>query len=132
LKLERGKRVALAGESGCGKSTLLALLRGLYEPEAGCSLLLDGRVAEWAALNETTALLPQEPEIFENTILYNNTLGLPLEESAVREATEAAHFADVVAELPKGSPAAFRRRASTSRVANASAWPWPAVCWRRV
>ena len=43
LQLPRGKRVALVGESGCGKTTLLALLRGLYEPEPGVELRVDGR-----------------------------------------------------------------------------------------
>lgn len=110
LKIARGKRIALIGESGCGKSTLLALLRGLYEPEAGFAFHVDGKSAEWAAVNETTTLLPQEPEIFENTIQYNITLGLPLPEAEVRDAIASAFFADVVEQLPKGLESSIQEK----------------------
>jgi len=93
--LTRGRRLALVGESGSGKSTLLALLRGLYEPKPGYSVTVDGRSCGLGSLNETTTLFPQEPEIFENTIEYNVTLGLPVGEAEVRRVCEVAHFAAV-------------------------------------
>lgn len=102
LSLERGKRVALIGASGSGKSTLLALLRGLYEPEAGLELLIDGRPGTLATLNETVTLFPQEPEIFENTVAYNITLGLPFPEQDVQAACDQARFDEVIAQLPNG------------------------------
>jgi ATP-binding cassette subfamily B protein len=102
LVLTRGRRVALVGESGSGKSTLLALLRGLYEPKPGYSVTVDGRSCGLGSLNETTTLFPQEPEIFENTIEYNVTLGLPVGEAEVRRVCEVAHFATVLEELPRG------------------------------
>ena len=102
MTLERGKRVALVGESGSGKSTLLALLRGLYQPEAGARVTVDGCAVEMASINETTTLFPQEPEIFENTIRYNVTLGLPFDEGEVQSVCETAHFGEVIGELPKG------------------------------
>jgi ATP-binding cassette, subfamily B, bacterial len=110
LKLTRGKRVALVGESGCGKTTLLALLRGLYNPEAGFTLRVDGQDSEWAAVNETTTLMPQEPEIFENTIRYNITLGLPLPDDEVNEAIDSAFFAEVVEQLPKGLESSIQEK----------------------
>jgi ABC-type multidrug transport system fused ATPase/permease subunit len=110
LKLERGKRVALIGESGGGKSTLLALLRGLYEPEPGSRLLVDGKEHSLASLNETVTLFPQDPEIFENTIAYNLTLDLPFDAADIGEACEASHFAEVVKELPRGLESSIQEK----------------------
>ena len=102
LTLRRGKRLALVGSSGSGKSTLLALLRGLYPPQAGLSVTADGAPIAFDTVNESTTLFPQEPEIFENTIAYNITLGLPFAKEDIDEACRVAQFTDVVAELPKG------------------------------
>ena len=103
IRLSRGKRIAFIGESGSGKSTLLSLLRGLYAPEPGLSVRVDGR--EFANLNgvaNTVTLFPQEPEIFENTIAYNITLGLPFGDEEIRQVCQTARFDEVVAQLPNG------------------------------
>ncbi len=102
LKLARGKKIALIGESGSGKSTLLALLRGLYNAEPGTQVSVDGKTEAFENIPETVTLFPQDPEIFENTILYNITLGLPFEEEDVIKVCETAQFADVVKHLPHG------------------------------
>ena len=103
ISLGRGKRVAFIGESGSGKSTLLALLRGLYPPETGVSVRVDGQpVSGLNAVANTVTLFPQEPEIFENTIAYNITLGLPFGDEAVNEVCRVARFDDVVKQLPNG------------------------------
>jgi ABC-type multidrug transport system fused ATPase/permease subunit len=110
LTLRRGARIALVGESGCGKSTLLALLRGLYQPRPGFTVRIDGRAAELASVDESTTLFPQEPEIFENTIAYNITLGLPFGQPDIDQVCRTAAFDDVVTELPKGFESNIQER----------------------
>ena len=111
IQLRRGQRVAFIGESGSGKSTLLALLRGLYDPEPGAIIRADGRqIADFGTVSETVTLFPQEPEIFENTIEYNITLGLPFEQAEVEAVCRAAYFADVVAQLPNGFESSIKEK----------------------
>src|SRR5206468_8973216 len=92
LRIKRGKRIALIGESGSGKSTLMAVLRGLYDAEPGTEIKVDGKHTEAASIAETITLFPQEPEIFENTIEHNITLGLPFEKDEIMEVCKTAHF----------------------------------------
>jgi ABC-type multidrug transport system fused ATPase/permease subunit len=103
IQIEKGKKIAFIGESGSGKSTLLKLLRGLYDAEPNVKVSIDGQ--EYDSLDiisETITLFPQEPEIFENTIAYNITLGLPFEEEEIIHVSETAHFKEVIQHLPKG------------------------------
>jgi ATP-binding cassette, subfamily B, bacterial len=103
MEIHKGKRIALIGESGSGKSTLLSLLRGLHQPQPGSVTTVDrSTIAQFEHIGETVTLFPQEPEIFENTVLYNITLGLPFSEAEIMRVCEEAQFADVIAKLPQG------------------------------
>ncbi len=111
IRIRRGQRIAFIGESGSGKSTLLALLRGLYQPEKGTIVTVDNRYeAAIDMLADQVTLFPQDPEIFENTIAYNITLGLPFEESDIMQVCDTAHFTDVVDKLPKGLESSIQEK----------------------
>jgi len=101
LRIERGKRIAFIGESGSGKSTVMALLRGLYDAQPGTVITVDGQETKAASIAETVTLFPQEPEIFENTIEHNITLGLPFDKKEIMEVCDTAHFTEVLKHLPK-------------------------------
>lgn len=101
LVLERGKKIALVGESGSGKSTLLTLLRGLEIPDK-VKVVVDGKESSIFALSDHMTLIPQDPEIFENTIEYNVTAGISHHLSEVKEAIKLARFDNVLKRLPRG------------------------------
>jgi ABC-type multidrug transport system fused ATPase/permease subunit len=60
------------------------------------------RPVAFESIAHNVTLIPQEPEIFENTIRYNITLGLPFTDEEIMKACESARFADVLSHLPKG------------------------------
>ena len=103
LKIKRGKKIAFIGESGSGKSTILTVIRGLYSPENG-KVVVDGLEEEkgFAKLKEHVTLIPQDPEIFNNSIKYNLTMDLPYSAEEIKEAIELAQFEKVVKRLEKG------------------------------
>jgi ABC-type multidrug transport system fused ATPase/permease subunit len=80
----------------------MSLLRGLYNPGEGSTLSVDGYTYPFDTINESCTLFPQEPEIFENTIAYNITLGLPCAEDEMRKVCEIAHFNEVIQQMPDG------------------------------
>ncbi len=111
--MKAGERIALVGESGSGKSTLMVLLRGLYETR-DVRLTIDGKESRTLApLGGITTLIPQEPEIFENTIRYNITVGLEYPEPAVQEALRLSRFDRVVGRLGGGLETDVREKGVT-------------------
>jgi ABC-type multidrug transport system fused ATPase/permease subunit len=99
--LERGKRIAFVGESGGGKSTCLHILRGLL-PTDGSITVDEVTNLPIHELSRIATLVGQEPEIFENTIRYNITLGLPASDGEIAASSKITCFDDVAAKLPLG------------------------------
>ena len=102
LEIEKGKKIALIGHSGNGKSTLLSVLRGLYLPQEGIEIQIDGKNCPLETLYEKVTQFPQEPEIFENTIIYNITMGLPATDDEIKQACDISGFKEVADQLPHG------------------------------
>lgn len=113
--LAKGERIALIGESGSGKSTLMRVLRGLFVPEK-ILVSFDGetptepRNKNFDQLKNITTLIPQDPEIFENTIRFNLTLGMDIPDEALDEVVRLARFDHVIKRLPDGYETDIRER----------------------
>ena len=74
-----GERVAIVGASGCGKSSLLKLLPRLYDAEGG-RVEIDGRdmrSLQLRSLRDAISFVPQEPILFQGTLLENLRHGSP-------------------------------------------------------
>lgn len=110
LAISARQKIALIGHSGSGKTTLLTLLRGLYEAPQVRLAVDDGFYKSLTPLAGFTTLIPQDSEIFENTILYNLTLGTDVSDETVRQALSVTTFDDVVAKLPAGVLTDIRER----------------------
>lgn len=109
----KGEKIAFVGESGAGKSTLMALIRGLYDVH-DLELSLDGtHYDSLSPLFRMTTLIPQEPEIFENTIRYNVTMGVDCAEDDILQSVRLANFDSVVKTLPNGLETDVREKGVT-------------------
>lgn len=103
FNFRKGEKIALVGESGSGKSTLLAILRGLYEPDT-VQISVDNTIVKngLKSLKENITLIPQDPEIFNNTIKFNVTMGLHYAPKDILKSIQMAQFAPVIKRLNKG------------------------------
>lgn len=103
LTLERGKSIALIGPSGSGKSTFMVLLRGLHMSER-VRVRCDGSELPHGLrhLAQHVTLIPQDPEIFSNTIEYNVTCDTRQSKEEILGDIALARFDAVLARLPRG------------------------------
>jgi len=90
LRAKSGEVVALSAPTGSGKSTFFYLLLGYYEPQGGEILYGGLPIAQWdkEALRQEIAYIPQEPVLFEGTLLENLTLYEPYSEAEIWAAAE--------------------------------------------
>ena len=71
--------LAIIGENGSGKTTIVKLLAGLYKPSAG-QILVDHYPLEFYEMRQwcsAIGIIPQEPFVFEGTLLENIILTEP-------------------------------------------------------
>jgi ATP-binding cassette subfamily B protein len=100
-----GERVAIVGPSGAGKTTIFALLLRFYDPDSG-DVEIDGVKVSDADLTELRsrfAIVPQETELFADTVAANIAYGAAAATKDEIEAAARAAFAhDFIAALPRG------------------------------
>ena len=105
LTVPPGRTVALVGPSGAGKSTLVNLTLRFFDPDGG-KVLIDGQDIKHAtidSLREATALVTQDPVLFDDTIRANIAYGSkPVDEDQVIAAAKAAAAHDFIMGLPRG------------------------------
>ncbi|MBA2652812.1 MAG: ABC transporter ATP-binding protein [Tatlockia sp.] len=110
FSIKRGEKIALIGLSGGGKSTLLNLLLGLYTPSQ-VVLTLDGvKFDTLEPLQSITTLIPQDPELFENTIEFNITMDVDCPQAEIDQAIFLARFDTVLKTLPLGLKTDIREK----------------------
>ncbi len=79
LDIRAGQMIGIVGYSGGGKSTLTKLLLGFHAPTHG-AILLDGHNIQQLSLKQLRGgigLVPQEVELFDDTIRANIAYGAP-------------------------------------------------------
>ncbi|NJL89484.1 MAG: ABC transporter ATP-binding protein [Coleofasciculaceae cyanobacterium SM2_1_6] len=105
LLIEPYQTVALVGRSGSGKSTLVKLLFRYFEPSQG-KILIDGediRKLDITGYRRRLAIVHQEVDVFNGTILDNLTYGNPqATREQVKEACRIARVEDFIYQLPEG------------------------------
>ena len=105
LTVPSGRTVALVGPSGSGKSTMVNLTLRFFDPDHG-KVLIDGQDIKHAtidSLREVTALVTQDPVLFDDTIRANIAYGSkPIDEAQVIAAAKAAAAHDFIMGLPRG------------------------------
>lgn len=100
LQWNVGDKIALIGESGSGKSTFLSLMRGLYDVDS-VMVSIDGHGFDTLkVLSDKTSLVPQEPEIFEETMFFNIAMWTDVPQETIEKYAKIALFHDIALSLP--------------------------------
>jgi ABC-type transport system involved in Fe-S cluster assembly fused permease/ATPase subunit len=105
FRAEPGQTIALVGETGGGKSTILKLLFRFYDTTSG-TVMIDGqdvKLVTMESLRANIGCVPQEPVLFNQTILQNLRYAkLNATEEEVQAACKAVALHDKIMTFTKG------------------------------
>ncbi|WP_457607801.1 ABC transporter ATP-binding protein [Nitratifractor sp.] len=104
LEIPTASKVAIVGPSGSGKTTLANLIVGFYPVEEGTIYYDDvpHRRIALPLIREHVHVILQHPKLFNDTMLFNLTLGREYPPERIAEALRIAQLEEVVATLEEG------------------------------
>lgn len=101
IRINNGDKIAIVGPSGSGKSTLMKSLAGLVEPQVE-EIYLDGKQYTLKFLSSVSLLMPQEPELFSDTIRFNLVFNKDVPDETIQQALRIAEIDELIKRLPQG------------------------------
>ena len=105
LQIKAGEKIGLVGHSGSGKSTLVKILSRYYDLQKGKIIIDDQDISKVTqdSLRRNIALIPQDPSLFNRTIMENIRYGnLKATNEQVHKAAKKAYIHDFIMNLPDG------------------------------
>jgi ABC-type multidrug transport system fused ATPase/permease subunit len=115
LSLRGGQRIAVVGGVGAGKTTLVKLLAGLLPPDSGMVLINGAPLAEYdsSAVVSRIGYVPQEANLFSESVAENISFGRDLPDEMVEDALELARVRQEMEALPRGIKQVLGQRGLT-------------------
>ncbi|MBZ9771579.1 type I secretion system permease/ATPase [Mesorhizobium sp. CO1-1-8] len=104
FRLEAGETLGIVGPSGAGKSTLARHLAGVMQPSRGTVRLDGADLSQWGhdALGDHIGYLPQDIELFSDTVAANIGRFKTNVDQEVIEAARLAGVHEMIIRLPQG------------------------------
>ena len=105
FNVKPGERIAIIGPVGSGKSTLIKILSGLYRPSKGQIFLdeVDMSHIDPEFLRDSLGYLTQDVRLFNGTLRYNLTIGLPSPRDAqILDACRKTGLIEIIKNHAKG------------------------------
>ena len=105
LEINANEKVGIVGLSGSGKSTLINLILRAYDIKGGEIKISEQNIAKitQSSLHRHIALIPQEPSLFNRSIMNNIRFSNPkASDEDVYKAAKLAQIHDTILKMPKG------------------------------
>ena len=104
FRLDAGEALGIVGPSGAGKSTLARHLAGIVQPSRGTVRLDGADLTQWGreALGDHIGYLPQDIELFSDTVAANIGRFKTDVDREVIEAAQLAGVHEMIIRLPQG------------------------------
>ncbi len=104
FRIEPGEVIGIIGPSGAGKSTLVRNIVGVLRPNAGAVRLDGADIATWprASLGQYFGYLPQDVELFADSVAANISRFQQTRGEAVVKAAQMAGVHDMILRLQDG------------------------------
>ena len=123
LTIKKGSKVSFVGISGSGKTTLAKMMVNFYQPNKGTIRLggTDIQQVDKTMLRQQINYLPQQPYVFNGTILENLLLGAregTSQEDILRAKLKPQEFGEDIERMPSTTKQNWLRMAWESLVVN--------------
>src|SRR5262249_59820640 len=104
FRIDQGEVLGIVGPSGAGKSTLARHMVGVLAPSAGVVRLDDADVSIWprSMIGQHIGYLPQDIELFSDTVAANIARFQSGTDKAVIDAARTASVHEMILRLPDG------------------------------